>query len=122
MFSNASADILAEISYIKWSPLFETEKPFHIFIPIPKDAKDQRQTNVDFEAKQTIIRDIRGQEAKFDLDNNGICFRHHKSAFNDFENIEAVQREHLPEIERILKSEVEGADKIYFFNWRVRKP
>jgi len=111
---------IASVKFIKWQQLYEREKPFQVFIDPPKDAKDHRTTNLVYEDRDVVFHDVRGQEKNFDLDNQGFAFCHHNLKFEDFENNEAVERDYLPEIERIIKAEVDGADKVFFFDWRLR--
>jgi len=114
-------DAVGSIKYLKWKSLYHHEKPFNIFLDPPKDAKDQRTTNLTYEDRETYFRDVRGHESSFSLDGNGFIFRRYSLTFDNFEDPKAVETEYLPEVERIIKQEVEGADKIFIFDWRVMK-
>lgn len=115
-------DAEGKISFIKWQELYEHEKPFQIFLDPPKDAEDQRTTNLVFEEKRILFHDVRGKEDTFNLDDHAFAFRKHNLTFDDFENIEAVEKEYLPEVEAIIRAEVGKADKIFIFDWRVVIP
>ena len=68
------------LSYLEWKDLFKTEKPFQLFLNIPWDAIDTRQTNMDFEETLCVIQDIRGREGEFNLDEHAFnC--HHETSF-----------------------------------------
>ncbi|KAL0259329.1 hypothetical protein SLS55_005065 [Diplodia seriata] len=47
-----SRDVHATLTYLLWSDLYLTEKPFKLFINIPETAQDQRDHNLDFEDKK----------------------------------------------------------------------
>ena len=110
----------ASIQYLKWDPLFNKEKPFHVFMDIPLDAKDQRVTNITFEDHDVEFHDIRGCEETFSLDTNGFMVRKHQPDAMHFASREAVESQYLPEIEHFLKREVDEVDRVCFFDWRVR--
>jgi hypothetical protein len=109
----------AEIQFLQWQPLYEHEKPFQLFLDIPPEAPDQRKTNLVFEPKDVLVQNIRKQEANFSLDINGFMVRN-LQGFHDLASLESITSEYLPAVEKLLKQEVEGADKVVFFDWRVR--
>jgi hypothetical protein len=96
------------LKFLKWQALYDTEKPFQIFINIPPDATDQRTTNLVYENVDLMAKDVRYIDFQTSLDKNG---------FNDRDY---VDKYYLPEVEELLRSEVEDADRIFFFDWRVR--
>ena len=110
----------ATIQYVKWLPLYETEKPFQLFLDIPSDAPDQRKTNIVFETKTSQAKNIRGQEQEFGLDTNGFCYRT-MNGFEDLNSKSEVTDGYLPAVEQLLKDVVEDVDRIFIFDWRVIK-
>ncbi|PSS22369.1 hypothetical protein M430DRAFT_137540 [Amorphotheca resinae ATCC 22711] len=110
------------LQFIQWSDLYTTEKPFQIFIDLPPSAGDARRTNVVFEQREVILQDMRGSESSFSLDRHGFIARHHaripglESPTTSF--IETV---YLPAVIELLKREVEGADRVVIFDWRVSR-
>lgn len=121
----------ASIRYLKWQDLYSHEKPFQIFLNIPPDAIDQRESNLVFEQVDRGIEDIRGRESNFSLDGNGFRFveYHYDDGVEsggggggdevgreevDFKNKEEVEERYLPRIERLIKENVEGADEVLF--------
>lgn len=108
--------------FLQWQDLYEIERPFQIFIDIPKDAKDQRDTNLVFEKVSCKIEDVRDGVHNLSLDGNGFIYRRHATNVTDFTNRMTVDRNYLPEIEKFLKDELDGVDRVFFFDWRVRRP
>ena len=115
----ASRDLEVSLSFLQWQDLYETEKPFQIFINIPEDAQDQRDTNLVFKRVPLTVHDVRGISPNFTLDTNGFIYRHHTFKPTDFSHRPSVEQTYLPQIEQLLKTEVDGADRIFFFDWRV---
>ncbi|MCJ1405772.1 hypothetical protein MMC11_009002, partial [Xylographa trunciseda] len=109
------------LKFLKWQDLYETEKPFQIFINIPKDAADPRDTNLVFENVNVPVHDIRTCPRPFSLDGNGFVYLKHTTNVTTFSNREVVERDYLPEIESLLKATLDEVDRIFFFDWRLRK-
>lgn len=114
-----SQDITATLKFITWQPLYETEKPFQIFMNIPPDVADQRTTNLVFEDHQVHIRDVRNTTQPASIDERGFIYRRHETSVTDFTSRDVVEKTYLPEVEQLLKDELEGVDKVFFFDWRV---
>jgi hypothetical protein len=107
------------LKFLEWQKLYEVEKPFQIFIDIPKDADDQRDTNLVFKTVAVTAKDVRGHEAEYNIDTHGFMYRPYTTTFADYTNIKAVESQYLPEIETLLKRELTGVDRVFFFDWRV---
>jgi hypothetical protein len=112
--------IKISLKFLKWQELYEIEKPFQIFIDIPKDADDQRDTNLVFETVEINASDVRGRLQDLSIDTHGFVYRIHPTAFTDFTNKTAVEALYLPEVEKVLKQELDNVDRVFFFDWRVR--
>lgn len=109
--------------YLVWDDLFYEEKPFEILTDIPKDAPDQRKTNLTFtEGREELVVNCRGIENNFSLDTHGFSFHKHKSALtpDDFHNRQEVESTYLPECEELLRKLVQNVDQVFFYNWRLR--
>ena len=115
----ATQNLAINLNFLQWQNLYEEEKPFQIFINIPEDAEDQRNTNLVFEKVSLHVHDVRGDSQDFSLDTNGFMYREHTTHITNFVDRKAIRERYLPEIEALVKSEVEGADRIFFFDWRV---
>lgn len=109
---------VASIQFVKWQDLYEREKPFQLFLDLPPDAPDQRKTNLVFERKDVEVKDIRGQEKDFRLDENGFVYRT-MDGFEDLIDKSEILERYLPAVEELLRKVVEGADRIFIFDWRV---
>lgn len=109
----------AAIQFVKWQPLYEKEKPFQLFLDLPPDVADQRKTNLVFETKQVDIKDIRGEEHNFTLDGNGFAYGTIQG-FHDIDSKDEVVQRYLPAVEDLLRQQVEGVDRVFIFDWRVR--
>jgi hypothetical protein len=118
--SPAENDI-ARILYLDWQDLYNDERPFQIFSVIPKDAENQKADNLVFtEGELETMHDMRGKESEYTLDRNGFFIRHHTSKMMDFSNEDAIKETYIPEIEALLKAELEGIDQVHVFDYRVR--
>ena len=122
MCSPSPAVTTGTVRYLKWLDLYNKERPFQVFIEIPKDASDQRTTNLEWEQRLEKFHDVRGREDSFTLDGNGFMYLHAPTEFHDFGSPEAVEAQYLPEIDDLLRSTVDGIDRIFFFDWRVSVP
>ena len=72
----AFGDEKTRFHFLKWQDLYKTEKPFQIYIDIPKDSTDQRKHNLVFEeGEETPIHNVRGNEDAYSLDKNGLLIR-----------------------------------------------
>jgi hypothetical protein len=112
-------DVRAIVQFLKWQDLYKKERPFNIFLEISPDTKDQRKTNVVFEDVEIPINDMRGKEDSFKLDTNGFMVAQ-LPPFTGSLDTSTIRDLHLPVVERLLKSKVEGADRVFIFDWRVR--
>lgn len=109
------------LKFLQWQPLYETEKPFQLFVNIPPEAADQRTTNLVFEDVTLPIQDVRELDNDWSIDEKGFVYRRHasKATLEDFASRTAVEEIYLPEVEELLRSELEGVDRVFFFDWRV---
>jgi hypothetical protein len=109
---------ISSLQFIKWTDLYKTEKPYQIFIDLPPNA---RRTNVAFENRDVLFRDIRGNEAAFDLDTHGFIMRNvgEVKGLDGELGTAYMEQVYLPAVEELLKREVEGADRVRIFDWRV---
>lgn len=109
------------LKFLHWQPLYETEKPFQLFVNIPPEAEDQRTTNLVFEDVALPIQDVRGISNDWNIDEKGFVYRRHETnaTLEDFGSRKAVEQIYLPEVEDLLRKELEGVDRVFFFDWRV---
>ena len=113
-------DDVVTFQHIVWKDLYLKEKPFQLFLDIPADAPDQRKTNVEFEHREIAVQDIRQKKEAFGLDSHGFMVRRSSTLSNLVDlNTTSVESIYLPAIEEFLRAEVEGVDRVFFFDWRV---
>lgn len=119
MSSTKDGDVDGSIKFIEWQDLYDKEKPFETFMRPPKDAIDQRTTNVVFHEKTIRFHDGRQIEGQFGLDTHAFQLYQYPTSFDQFWSQEAVEKAYLPEIEDVIKSVTEGVGEIKVFDWRV---
>lgn len=108
--------------FLKWQELYETEKPFQIYIDIPKDAPDQRSDNLVFEqGQETVVRNVRGNENAFGLDSHGFMYVKSDSKLpsTQFYDRRSIEETYLPECEALIMKHVPNVDRLCIFDWRV---
>ena len=112
-------DVHVTLKFLQWQSLYETEKPFQIFIDIPDDAEDKRNTNLVFEDVPLTVHDVRAIGEIRSIDDKGFIYRKHTSSVTNFSNRKLVDETYLPEIEALLRSQLDEVDRVFFFDWRV---
>ncbi len=105
-------DAETTLRFLRWRELYAKEKPFQIFADIPEDAEDKRMSNCEWEDKPKFVKDVRGSEARYNLDSNGFMFARQATHVTDFTRREVIESDYLPEVEGLLKERVEGTDKV----------
>ena len=111
----------AALNYLHWQDVYAKEKPFQLFSVIPSSGlAGERTTNLVFKEGQVeFIRDVRGEESSYSLNDQDFAFRVYPTCLQDFKVRENIENVYLSEMEDLLKREVESVDKVYFFDWRV---
>jgi len=111
-----------DFHYIEWQDLYRIEKPFQILIDLPKDAPDQRKTNIVFsDGYEESVTDIRDHFGDFNLDTHGFTYetRATKMKGEDFTDKAKIENKYIPECEAILREVMDGVDQVHFYNWLV---
>lgn len=112
----------AQLMYVQWQDLYKTEKPFQIFVATPENEASIRDTNLVFElGDEQTIHDIRGNEAAFSLDHHGFTVSTYDTKMTAWDSVSTIESIYLPEIESLISGNVEGADRVFIFDWRVRE-
>jgi len=104
--------------YFDWQPLHRSEKPYEILFDVPSTARRCNFSFVPSTVPETV-ENVRGREAEFQLDLHGFLLRRHRTEFSDWHDREAVRRRYIPELEAYVKTQVEGADRVVAYDWRV---
>jgi len=71
-------------------------------------------------ALNVTIKDITGDEDKYDLDSHGFQFVKHESKEKEFADDEKIKAEYYPEIGQLLK-DFTGASRVYIFDHTIRR-
>ncbi|KAF2175459.1 hypothetical protein K469DRAFT_647092 [Zopfia rhizophila CBS 207.26] len=109
----------ATIKFLKWIPLYEEERPFQIFLELPPEAPDQRKTNLTWDEKDITVTDFRDNAADFQLDTHGFATRK-LEGFSELENDKDINARYIPEVKRMLETELGDVGTVFVFDWRLR--
>lgn len=110
----------ANLIYAKDLPIYQREKPYQILSQLP-NTRNTASSNLEFEAVEEVVTDIRHTSRRFTLDNNGFCHTVAPTSFSDWDSRPKVEDHYLPEVKLLLKQLVDGADEVEIFDWRVTK-
>ena len=116
-------DLEVQLMYLKDDPLYRTAKPIQV---TPFFADRQKKTNVKLEpGSPEILHDVRGLGGQalgdFSLDQHGFKYVKAPTAFRNWSSQPDIAAQYLPELENLLRSEVEGCDEILFYDARLRQ-
>ena len=112
-------DAIATFQYLHWQNLYNEEKPYRDLRETPKGYPT---TNLVFrEGGKEKVRDVRQELGDFTLDDNGFAYRTWPSKCKSFDKA-TVKQIYLPEIEGLLRTEIEDIRHIALFDWRVSIP
>ncbi|KAF2771032.1 hypothetical protein EJ03DRAFT_325830 [Teratosphaeria nubilosa] len=112
-------DIKVRLQYLKDDPIYRSVKPIQI---TPNFADKEKRTNVKLESGEPeTIMDVRGLHERFTLDQNGFAYVKAPTKFEHWSSQPRIAEEYLPELESLLKHEVDGCDEIYFYDARIRQ-
>lgn len=114
MSKNMPRDVITgSFRFIQWQELYKREKPFQVLTQIPPEAEDQRDNNLIFKDEQVEVRDVRSMSIPPTLDTYGFMFRKHALSCADFGSRRAVEETYFPEVERLMRQEVEGVGGVF---------
>ncbi|KAH8722309.1 methyltransferase CmcJ [Ilyonectria robusta] len=116
-------EIKVSIKFLEWQELYERERPFHIFVDIPPEADDLRRSNLVFAPHDVTLSDTRPFKDTYQLNQHGFTYRDVTDqvlSFSDFSDQSEVEKHYLPMMEDFLRCHVDGVDKVFFFDWRLR--
>lgn len=109
---------IASVQFLKWTSLYESERPFQIFGDILQDSDDQRKTNLIWEEKEIQIQDIRNDAHHFGLDSHGFTTSRFPR-FAELPDTDAVEGKYIPAIKKMLQTELEDVGTVFVYDWRV---
>lgn len=125
-----ATDVEARLTYLQWQPSYAHTRPYKIGQFTGRRRPGQRRektTNLVFCAAELTetIKDVRGfsGDSPFTLDINGFtykrCPRPALKKPYEYSDPEKIENIFLPECEAILKREIEGAEEVLIFDWKV---
>ncbi|KAH6900127.1 hypothetical protein B0T10DRAFT_600440 [Thelonectria olida] len=112
-------DVTATLHFYK--PPVDGTKPFN-FVDTP--PKGQPQRNFSDTTYDTVIHDIRGNEAAFDLDKDAFQIIQDVPPSNETEFLDdkSIEEKYYPEVEQLLLDNIPGSNRIYIFDHTIRRP
>jgi hypothetical protein len=111
-------EISATSHFIRWSELYEEEKPFQVFLEDNVENSGIRSTNLDWEEKHITVTDFRGDPDYQDIDNHGFISRE-LHGFKDIPDTSRIETVYLPAVSRLLRREIADVGTVFIFDWRV---
>lgn len=106
-----------KLMYLQWEEKFNSEKPYHIVSEnIPELDRLARSNITMMEGPEELIEDIQGRETTFGLDKNSFMVCKHTFPAIDYQRNQDVEEIYKPEVDKLLKRNVERVDKVVFFN------
>ena len=111
-------DIQVQLDYLADLPLYQTTKPLQY---VPGFENDYRSTVRLVPGPPETLHDIRGVRPEtFTLDDNGFKYVKAPVEFHDWSSQDAVAKVYMPQMEALLREEVEGVDELVLFDARMR--
>jgi len=112
-------DIKVQLQYLKSDPLYELVKPLQF---TPAFADREGRSNVRLAAgPPEKIKDVRQLAKPLTLDDNGFTYVKAPTTFKDWDSQPKIAQDFLPEMEALLRREVDGCDEIMFYDARIRQ-
>ncbi len=114
-------DEMTQLWYLRPSPLFEKEKPYHIFEKLPERFKT---SNLAYErGPEQLIVDVRGREDNFTLEENGFAFRTRAPPSLNWDDEAEINAKYIPDIKELAAEMLGVGERMKIceiFDWRVR--
>ena len=108
--------VLAELKF--FAPPADHSKPFNYPDEPPEGMPKRNFGDKDIAVN---IKDIRGQESLFNIDENAFgTLKIGHSAEVDFTSDKSIKEIYYPEVEEVLLQNVPGAKRVYVFDYTVR--
>jgi hypothetical protein len=111
----------ALFEYLQWNGLYQTEKPYEIAIDDVENLLDGvPTTNLTFgPPSRHPLKDVRDQQHIFTLDTHGFAWLDHHTDVGTLHARNDIVNLYLPVTERLLRQQIEGADYVFIFDWKV---
>ncbi|KAK9776459.1 putative Major facilitator superfamily (MFS) profile domain-containing protein [Seiridium cardinale] len=109
----------ASLLFLKWTSLYEQERPFQIFTDLLPSALDKRKTNLSWDERTIQVEDFRPQAQNFSLDSHGFTTRL-LPGFTNISGKDEVNDAYIPAVKKMIKEQVADVGTIFVFDWRIR--
>ncbi|PVH81943.1 hypothetical protein DL98DRAFT_621493 [Cadophora sp. DSE1049] len=107
------------LTYLKWQNIYQTVKLYQALMEVPKGVT---HSNLVFEnGPEELIKDVRGRESLFNLDDNGFTFKKHQFVTQALFTKDKIESVYLQEVHDLIKNEIPGADEMFVFNWQLMR-
>lgn len=113
-----SKDVTVKLQYLAHDPIYEKVKPLQV-VPGFLDREGKSNVRLQPGEPETIV-DIRHVAKDFTLDDNGFCYVKAPTSFKDWTSQSKIGEVYLPEMEDLLRRELDGVDEIMLFDARIR--
>ncbi|KAI5462240.1 hypothetical protein BGZ63DRAFT_413643 [Mariannaea sp. PMI_226] len=112
-------DVTATLHF--YQPPVDGAKPFNF---VDEPPKGQPQRNFSATTHDTVIHDIRGNEASFTLDKDAFQIIQNvpPSKETDFLDDKSIEEKYYPEVEQLLLNNIPGSNRIHIFDHTIRRP
>lgn len=117
-------DEKTQFQYLVWDDIYQTIKPFRDARTNLGEVDGEKKHNLSYQkGSEEVVHDIRGSEVTFTLNDHGFIYREYLSSLmpEEFSNPERITQVFLPQCETMLKAEVDGADRVVIYDWRVSR-
>lgn len=114
-----SREEIAQVKYLQWQELYKREKPFQVFAEVPENSTERLSNLVFVDSPPLVIRDIRGKEEQFSLDQNGFMVRRYEVPSFEQVTEQDVRKNILPFFDKMIEQEIDDVDFFYCFDWAV---
>ena len=114
----------AQFLYAKDSDTFLKQKPFMILTEFSAssrgDGSGSLRSNLEFQPfEPEDVANIRGQEDKFTLDQQGFEFCRQPTSFTAWQDRRAVEEIYLRDVADLIRDRIEGVKEVQIFDWGV---
>ena len=117
-FHLSTMDKSIKLSYLQWQNKYLVEKPYQVFVPLPKGVPEESATNLAFDlGDEEVIRDIRSSSTKFTLTEHGFTTFWMEMSPHSFSEMEIIN-DYIPATCELVKAAV-NAEIVIPFDWRV---
>lgn len=113
-------DQLVKLNYLSMSSVHEAQRPY---IALPGLLKTVPRNNCKYECgPEQLIRDVRGLEEYFTLQDQGFTFRSWSPTDVNWKEEHQIENLYLPQVKELLRKELDIGDsfrRCEVFDWRV---